>query len=159
MCSIVAQPTGSTGSRFAALVEYFGELGAQVTAVLADPALAAEVAAIPGDALAGFATSLASSVSAGTAALTAVAGQVDAAGGRATGTLIAGKYASTSRFLQAEAGMSKQSASATIARARDLRGDFAVVGESWLDGRVSTDAVREMTVGIRGALRASTPRG
>jgi hypothetical protein len=29
------------------------------------------------------------------------------------------------------------------------------VGESWLDGRVSTDAVREMTVGIRFALRAS----
>ncbi|HEY5136855.1 MAG TPA: hypothetical protein VIJ41_13770 [Candidatus Nanopelagicales bacterium] len=91
MCSIVAQPTGSAGSRFAALVEHFGELGAQVTAMLVDPALAAEVAAIPGDALAGFVTSLASSVSAGTAALTAVAGQVDAAGGRVTGTLIVGK--------------------------------------------------------------------
>ena len=46
--------------RVAALVEHFGELGAQVAAMLADPALASEVAAIPGDTLAGFVTPLAS---------------------------------------------------------------------------------------------------
>ena len=60
MCSMVAQPTRSTESRFAALVEHFGELGAQVAAMLADPALASEVAAIPGATLAGFVTPLAS---------------------------------------------------------------------------------------------------
>jgi hypothetical protein len=155
MCSIVEAPTGSAGSRLAALVGHLGELGAEVTAMLADPETAAEIAALPGDALAGFVTSLAATVNAGTAALTVVTGHVDAGGGRGSGCLIAGTYASTSRFLQVETGMSKQTASATIARARDLRGDYAVLAEPWLTGRVSTDAVREMTVGIKGALKVS----
>jgi len=42
-----------------------------------------------------------------------------------------------------------------IARARALRGDFAVVGEAWLTGRIGTDKVVEITTGIRGALKAS----
>ena len=155
MCSIVEAPAQSTGPRLAALVEHLGEGGAEVTALLADPATAAEIAALPGDALAGFVTSLASTVDAGTAAMTVVTGHVDAEGGRGSGCLIAGRYASTSRFLQVEAGMSKQTASATIARARDLRGDYAAVGDAWLTGRVSGDAVREMTVGIKGTPRAS----
>jgi hypothetical protein len=158
MCSIEAPPagsTGSTGSRLAGLVERFGELGAEVAAMLADPALAAEIAALPADSLAGFVTSLASTVSAGTASLTVVTGAVDAAAGRSAGALLAGTYASTSRFLQVEAGMSRRTASATIARARDLRGDYAVVAEPWLTGRVSTDAVRELTVGVQGAMRSS----
>jgi hypothetical protein len=155
MCSIVEAPTGSAGSRLAALVGHLGELGAEVTALLADPETAAEIAALPGDALAGFVTSLASTVNAGTAALTVVTGHVDAGGGRGSGCLIAGRYASTSRFLQVETGMSKQTASATIARARDLRGDYSVLTEPWLTGRVSSDAVREMTVGVRDALKAT----
>ena len=155
MCSIVAQPTRSAGSRLAVLVEHFGELATSVGAMLADPELAAEVSAIPADALAGLVTSLASTVSVGTAALTVVTGQVDATSGRATGALIAGRYASTSRFLQVEAGMSKHSASAAIARARDLRGDYSPVAAHWLTGRVSTDAVREITLGVEGALTAS----
>jgi hypothetical protein len=155
MCSIVEAPTRSTGSRLAALVGHFGELGAEVAAMLADPEMAAEIAGLPGDALAGFVTSLASTVDAGTAAMTVVTGHVDAGSGRGSGFLIAGKYASMSRFLQVEAGMSTQTASAMIARARDLRGDYAVLVEPWLAGRVSGDAVREMTVGVRGALKAS----
>jgi hypothetical protein len=51
-----------------------------------------------------------------------VTGLVDATAGRGTGCLIAGRYASTRRFLEVEAGMSQHPASATIARARDLRG-------------------------------------
>jgi hypothetical protein len=156
MCSIVEAPTRSAGSRLAALVGHMGELGAEVAALLADPETAAEIAALPGDALAGFVTSLASMVDAGTAALTVVTGHVDAGGGRGSGCLIAGRYASTSRFLQVETGMSKQTASATIARARDLRGDYSVLAEPWLSGRVSSDAVREMTVGVRDALKATT---
>jgi hypothetical protein len=155
MCSIVEAPTGSAGSRLAALVGHLGELGAEVTALLADPETAAEIAALPGDALSGFVTSLASTVNAGTAALTVVTGHVDAGGGRGSGCLIAGRYASMSRFLQVETGMSKQTASATIARARDLRGDYSVLTEPWLTGRVSSDAVREMTVGVRDALKAT----
>jgi hypothetical protein len=155
MCSIVEAPAGSVGSRLAALVEHMNELGAEVTSILADPGTAAEIAGLPGDALAGFVTSLASTVDAGTAAMPVVTGHVDAAGGRGSGCLIAGRYASMSRFLQVEAGMSKQSASAMIARARDLRGDYAVLVEPWLAGRVSGDAVREMTVGVRSALRAT----
>jgi len=155
MCSIVEAPTRSAGSRLAALVGHLGEVAAGVTALLADPELAAEIAALPGDALAGFVTSLASMVNAGTAAMTVVTGHVDAGGGRGSGCLIAGRYASTSRFLQVETGMSKQTASATIARARDLRGGFSVLTEPWLTGRVSSDAVREMTVGVRDALKAT----
>jgi hypothetical protein len=82
MCSIVEAPTRSTGSRLAALVGHFGELGAEVAAMLADPEMAAEIAGLPGDALAGFVTSLASTVDAGTAAMTVVTGHVDAGGGR-----------------------------------------------------------------------------
>ena len=123
--------------------------------MLADPELAAEIAALPGDALAGFVTSLASTVSAGTAAMTTMVGYVDATSGPGTGALVAGTYASTSRFLQVETGMSKKTASATIARARDLRGDYQVLAQPWLTGRVSSDAVREMTVGITSALKSS----
>jgi hypothetical protein len=87
--------------------------------------------------------------------MTVVTGHVEAGGGRGSGCLIAGRYASTSRFLQVETGMSKKTASATIARARDLRGDYAALTVPWLAGRVSSDAVREMTVGVRDALKAS----
>jgi hypothetical protein len=52
--------------------------------------LGARIAAIPGDALAGFVPALAATASAATAAMTAVTGHVHATGGRGTGVLIAG---------------------------------------------------------------------
>ena len=51
--------------------------------------------------------------------------------------------------------MSKQTASATVARARDLRGEYAVVEGPWLAGAISGDAVREITVGVRSAIKHS----
>jgi hypothetical protein len=100
-------------------------------------------------------STLSDSVNAGTAAMTVLTGQVDAGTGPGTGMLVGGKYASTRRFLEVECGMSKQSASATVARARDLRGDYAVVEQPWLEGAVSSDAVREITVGVRSAIKHS----
>ena len=76
MCSITDQPSATTASRFAAMVEDFGELGARISGMLADPSTASELAGVPSDAVAGFVTSLAGSVSAGTAALTVVTGQL-----------------------------------------------------------------------------------
>ena len=70
MCSIADQQSGTTASRFAAMVESFDELGGQIAGMLADPSTASEIAGIPGDALAGFVTSLASATSAGTASMT-----------------------------------------------------------------------------------------
>jgi hypothetical protein len=49
--------------------------------------------------------------------------------------------------------MSEHAARAVVGRASDLRDDYACVAEAWLAGEVSGDAVREMTLGIRRALR------
>ena len=155
MCSIVAQPTGTTGSRLAALVAHTHEVNAEIAALLADPALASDVTGIPMDSRAGFVATMSASLSAGTAVMTVLTGQVDAGTGPGTGLLVGGRYASTRRFLEVECGMSKQSAAATVARARDLRGEYAVVERPWLDGAVSGDAVREITVGVRSALKHS----
>jgi hypothetical protein len=155
MCSIVAQPTGTTGADLAALVTHLAELGAEVCAKLADPALAGDIAGIPTESLAGFVSMLCQAEDYASAAATVLVGQVDAGIGPGTGMLVGGKYASTRRFLEVECGMSKQSASTTLARARDLRDEYAVVQRPWLDGAVSSDAVREITVGVRSAIKHS----
>ena len=154
-CTTLAQPTGALGADLAALVAHFVEVGEQITAKVADPAAAAAIAALPAASLAAFVATLSSAVGSGSAAMTVLTGHVDAATGRGTGRLVAGKYASTRRFLEVECGMSKQTASATVARARDLRGDYAVMERPWLEGTVSSDAVREITVGVRGAIKHS----
>jgi hypothetical protein len=66
---------------------------------------------------------------------------------------VGGKYASIRRFLEVEAGLSEHGARAVVGRASDLRDDYASVADAWLAGEVSGDAVREMTLGIRRALR------
>ena len=81
MCSITDQPSATTASRFAAMVEDFGELGARISGMLADPESASELAGVPGDAVAGFVTSLAGSASAATASMTVLTGQLHATGG------------------------------------------------------------------------------
>ena len=154
-CTTLAQPTGALGADLAALVAHHAELGEQIAAKLADPATAAAIAALPGESLAGFVTTLSAAVGSGTAAMTVLTGVVDAGTGPGTGLLVGGRYASTRRFLEVECGMSKQTASATVARARDLRGDYAVVEAPWLTGRLSSDAVREITVGVGSAIKRS----
>ena len=155
MCSIVAQTSGSTGSRLVALAERFGELGAELAEMLRDPSTASDAADLPADSLAGLVASLLSTGDLASAVATVLAGHLDSRTGRSAGVLVAGKYASTHRFLEVDGGLSKQRATAMVARARDLRGDFAPLAEPWLEGRISGDAVREVTVGIRGALKRS----
>ena len=155
MCSIVAQQNGTTGSQLAALVAHFAELGAEICEKLRDPSAAADIAAIPADALAGFVGTLASAVDSGTAAMTVVTGHVDAATGPGAGQLVAGRHASVRRFLEVECGLSRRSATALVARARDLRGDYAAVADPWLGGTLSSDAVREITVGVGAAIKRS----
>ena len=154
-CSTMATATGTTGARLAALVAHSHEVNAEIAELLADLSLTADVAAIPAASLAAFVSTMSASVNAGTAAMTVLTGQVDAGTGPSTGMLVGGKYASTRRFLEVECGMSKQTASATVARARDLRGEYAVVERPWLEGAISTDAVREVTVGVKTAIKHS----
>jgi hypothetical protein len=85
MCSITDQQSGTPESRFAGMLASFNELGAQLTSMLADPDSASVIAGVPSDAVAGFVTSLAGPVSAGTAALTMLTGKLHATGGRGTG--------------------------------------------------------------------------
>ncbi len=155
MSSLLTAPTGTSGSRLAALVASSQQVHQQIADLLADPSLAAEIATVPADAVAGFVTALLSSIDTATAATTVLVGHVDAGTGPGTGLLVDGKYASTRRFLEVEGGMSQKSASAMVARARDLRGDYAVLAEPWLTGAVTSDAVRVITTGVRSAIRAS----
>ena len=127
MYSILAQAGESTGPRLVALVERFGELGAEIAAMMRDPA--SDVAGIPVDSLADLVASLLSSGDSASAVATVLAGQLDSRTGRATGVRVSGRYASTHRFLEVEGGLSKQKATAMVARARDLRDDFAVLSE------------------------------
>jgi hypothetical protein len=150
-----ATASGATAARLAALVAHAHEVNAEIAELLADPSLALDVAAMPVESLAGFVATLAASVGVGTAAMTVLTGQVDAGTGPGTGLLVGGRYASTRRFLEVECGMSKQTASATVARARDLRGEYALVEGPWLAGAISGDAVREITVGVRSAIKHS----
>ena len=137
----MAQPTGTAGSQ---LVAHFGEVGAAICALLSNAETASDVAGIPADALTVLVTSLLSSGGAAASAATVLTGHVDAGSGRATGTLVAGKYTCTRRFLEVEGGLSQRSATAMVARARDLRRDFTSVAGPWLGGRLSCDAVDTM---------------
>jgi hypothetical protein len=156
MCSIVqqvGQMPRVTASSFSVLVAHVLEVSETLTAVLADPAFAGELGSVPADALASLATSLHVASDRSTAAATVVTGQLQVATVSTAGRLVGGKYASIRRFLEVEAGLSEHAARAVVGRASDLRDDYACVAEAWLAGEVSGDAVREMTLGIRRALR------
>jgi hypothetical protein len=156
MCSIVAQvgqTTRVTASWFSVLVAHALEVSETLTAVLADPEFAGELGGVPADALASLATSLHVASDRSAAAATVVTGQLQVATVSAAGRLVGGKYASVRRFLEVEAGLSEHAARAVVGRACDLRDDYASVADAWLAGDVSGDAVREMTLGIRRALR------
>jgi hypothetical protein len=156
MCSIVqqvGQTTRVTASSFSVLVAHALEVSETLTAVLADPAFAGELGGIPADALASLATSLHVASDRSAAAATVVTGQLQVTTVSTAGRLVGGKYASIRRFLEVEAGLSEHGARAVVGRACDLRDDYACVADAWLAGEVSGDAVREMTLGIRRALR------
>jgi hypothetical protein len=155
MCSIIRQSHGSGAARLAALVGHSAEVIAEIAELAADPDVLAELASLQGDSLAEHVVTLLGSADRATASATVLTGQVEASGGRAAGKLIAGTYASTTRFLEVEAGVSATTARAIVGRARDLREDYSCLAAPWLAGAVSGDAVREVACGIRTAIRHS----
>ncbi len=138
----------------ARLVEGLRASAREVADVLVtDPTLLAEV---PDELLESFTLALHSAADTTTAVATVVTGRLDRQVGSVRGTLIAGRYASTSRFLQVEARMSAAQARATVARGRDLDSHSTRVADGWMSGAVSGGAVRDLTVGVTDVLRRSS---
>jgi hypothetical protein len=61
-------------------------------------------------------------------------------------------HVSTKRWLETHAQVSSASAGALIARGQHLETDYAATRFAWLAGEITSDAVRELTVGISRAL-------
>ncbi len=156
MCSITDQTRGlARGARLATLIEHGRDITEAVTADLLEPDAIVDLAGLPVDAVAAQLRDLLTVADQARAAAAVLTGVVDrAVSGR---ELIEGTYASTKRFLEVEAGLSSRSATALAARARDLR-DAADHGDprlryAWLSGALSDDKVRELTLGIRAAVK------
>ncbi len=148
-------PTGSgtmtVPELCAAVAEIESVLDGVATAV-ADPE-ALDLGGVPVDLLAALSTRLLRAADRATAVATVTVGQVLTVAGPGTSTLIAGRYASGRRWLEQEAGLAPSTATAVIARAKDLREHSEPVRVEWLAGGVSGDSVRELTSGIAGALK------
>ncbi len=156
MCSTVDQTRGAArGPRLGTLIAHTRELTDAITADLTDPDAPADLAALHVDAVAAQLRDLLAVADQARAAAAVLTGVVDrAVSGR---ELIEGTYASTKRFFEVEAGLAPRSATALAARARDLR-DAADHGDprlryGWLSGALSDDKVRELTLGIRAAVK------
>ena len=142
MCSVVTSSCGGAAVRLAALIDHSAQVHEELASLLADVDAVAQVAGVPGDALAAQVTALLASLDRGSAVATTLAGRVDATQGRATGSLIGGRFASSRRWLEVEARVSAGSAGAVLARARDLREDYPSVAQAWLAGEVSCPRTR-----------------
>ena len=134
-----------------AVAEIESLLGGIATAV-ADPE-ALDLGGVPVDLLASLSTRLLRAADRATAVATVTVGQVLTVAGPGTSTLIAGRYASGRRWLEQEAGLAPSTATAVIARAKDLREHSEPAKAAWLAGEVSGDSVRELTSGVTGALK------
>ncbi|MFN8159006.1 MAG: hypothetical protein U0R68_16425 [Candidatus Nanopelagicales bacterium] len=148
-------PTGSgttTVPELCAAVEQIEALLDEVATAVADPARL-DLGAVPADVLADLSTRLLRAADRASAVATVTVGRVTAVAGPATGTLIAGQYASPRRWLEVDAGLAPSSAKAVLARARDLREHSEPVRAAWLSGAITGDAVRELTSGVTGALK------
>ncbi len=127
-----------------------------VAGALTDEGGGLDLGSLPADVAADLAVSLLRLADQATAAATTFVGHVTNVAGPATGTLIAGTYASPRRWLEVEAGLGTSTAKTVIARARDLREHSAPVAEAWLGGQISGDSVRELTCGVSGFLKLLT---
>jgi hypothetical protein len=133
------------------LIGHGRDIATAITTDLLDPEAPADLAGLPLDALSAQLSDLLTTIDQTRAATAVVTGAVNrAVSGR---QLIDGVYASTTRFLQVEAGMSEQSAKALTARAHDLT-DAAHDGDprvrdAWLAGDLTDDKVRVLTAGVR----------
>jgi hypothetical protein len=152
MCSITPPDDGPvTVAALGAAIDHVDELVRGIAAALGDGERF-DLGAMPPDVAAATTTALLRIADRLGASASVTAGQVTAIAGPATGTLIAGRYASPRRWLEMDAGFAPASAKAVLARARDLREHSAPVREAWLAGEVSGDAVRELTSGVSGVL-------
>jgi hypothetical protein len=160
MCSTLdAIPAPVTVPGLARLVEHAVEaVRALADALVVDPTLLAEV---PDELLETLTLQLHAARDASDAAATVVTGRLERVVGGVKGKLIAGTYASTSRFLEAEAGMAPGAARATVARGRDLCSHSTRVGDDWLAGRIKGGSIRALTLGVSDLLvrssRSDTP--
>jgi len=136
-----------------AAVEQIEALIGEVATAVGDPA-ALDLGGVPVDLLAALSTRLLRVADRATAVATIGVGQVLTVAGPGTGTLIAGRYASGRRWLEQDTGLAPSTATAVIARAKDLREHSEPAKAAWLAGEVSCDSVRELTSGISGALRS-----
>ncbi|MBI1379372.1 MAG: DUF222 domain-containing protein [Frankiales bacterium] len=133
------------------LVEGLRDAAAAVSGALAeDPSLLAELS---DELLESFRLELHAARDAADAAATVVTGRLDRRVGSVRGKLVAGRYPSTTRFLEREAGLSPAQARAAVARGRDLDTHSTQVADSWLAGRITGGAVRELTLGVTDLLR------
>lgn len=153
-CSITdAFPAPVTVPGFVGLVEHLREVAAAVTSAMsADPTLLAE---LPDDLLESATLDLHATVDSATAAATIATGRLDRKVGSVRGKLLAGKHASTGRFLQREAGLSPVQSKAVVARGRDLDSPSIRVADAWLAGVIPGGAVRDLTLGVTDVLRRS----
>jgi hypothetical protein len=160
MCSTLdATPAPVTVPGLMGLAEHAVAAAKAFTgALVADPALLAEV---PDELLEVLTLQLHAARDTSDAAATVVTGRLERHVGGVKGKLIAGKYVSTSRFLEAEAGMAPGAARATVARGRDFWTHSPQVGDAWLAGSITGGMVRALTLGVTDLLvrssRGDTP--
>lgn len=62
-------------------------------------------------------------------------------------------FVSTQQWLVKAQGMSKQDATAMMARTRDMTGDFTRTWDSWNDGAITGSAAREIAMGLTSVYR------
>jgi hypothetical protein len=155
MCStLTAIPTPVTVPGLARLAEHAVEATrAFADALVADPTL---LASVPDDLLETLTLQLHAARDASDAAATVVTGRLERQVGGVKGKLIAGTYVSTSRFLEAEAGMAPRAAQATVARGRDLWRHSTGVADDWLAGRIRGGSIRALTLGATDVLGRSS---
>jgi hypothetical protein len=156
MCSVTEDVRQAARQRrLGLLVRHARELTDAIAAELLDPETRAAVSTQHVDASAAQLRELLATVDRARAASAVVTGVVHRA--VSSRQLIEGTYASTRRFLEVEGGLSPRSARELAGRAHDLA-DAADYGDprvrdAWLAGRITDDAVRELTLGVRGAVR------
>ncbi len=157
MCSTVDQTRGAArGPRLGTLIAHTRELTEAITADLTDPDAPADLAALHVDAVAAQLRDLLTVADQARAAAAVLTGVVDrAVSGR---ELIEGTYASTKRFLEVEAGLVVavrdrvgRSGPGPARRRRPLGIRGCATGGC--PGALSDDKVRELTLGIRAAVK------
>lgn len=122
------------------------------SALADDPSLLAE---LPDELLESCTRDLHLAVDAASASATMVTGRLDRRVGSVRGKHIAGRYATTARFLEAETGMSRTQARAVVGRGRDLDTHSTRVADAWAAGLVRGGMIRDLTLGVTDVLRRS----